>query len=849
MMPPEPPGGLPERESLALQGVRVGDLSDSVAGQFAARLMADQGAEVLLVEPPEGSALRRRGPFAAAPPAGAAESLLFRHLSSGKAIRSGGGGPVDGLACAWPEPGELDVVITSDRSTRRRATATFPEAVVATVNDFADGGPYSQWVGSELIHQALSGSMYYNGRYSDRPLHGAGHRASYGAGFLLYTRILAELLARLKGRPTEQVVDLSVHESAAVMEQNFSTQWAYSHTVPLRGEWNRPKGRVRCRDGWVVFFAMHQRQRELFRAFGAEDAAEDPRFAEWPDFVRNISEACQLFTARSRERTQQQIMDAALRDRLVLSPVRQLGDLYQEEHLRVRGYWRRTSDGSGAGTLLGPVWRMPERDTNPQGTGDSSAEPVGAERVSETGDHGASSEPLPGWATEDEHIGPLQGVRVIDLTSAWSGPMATRVLAALGAEVIKLEGPNRMDGWRGPRTSPTHLESYPGCVPGAHPFNRNAWFNTQNPGKKSVAIDLKQQRGTTLALQLIARSDLVIANFSPGTLDRLGLGLAEAEVVNATVSVVEMSGYGDTGPLRNHRGLGQTMEAMSGITSLIGYGTDGEPLGSGSAYLDPMGGLAGAAAAVTALVHSHRTQRAHRAELPQREAAMHWIGEKILDAVDNQVSYRPAGNDVADAFPHDAFPAAGPDQWIAVAVLDAEQWVALCRMCGWDTWRRDRALRTLVGRMAIRAEITAALTAVTQVRDKAELARDLQFAGVPAAPVQDGRDLYLDPHLRARGWFTALHHDEVGDCDYPGVPVQVHGSLVRPLRAAPRFAQDTDDVLGSLLELDAHTIDELVAAGVVVRAEPASRTDPAPGPATVAEPTLPPTMSISERLS
>ncbi|GAB2592832.1 CoA transferase [Microlunatus antarcticus] len=770
-----------------LHGLRVADLSRCVAGQFAARLYADQGAEVVLVEPAGGSPTRATGPFDRD-----GGSLLFRHLSSGK--REAGRHPdqVDALVDLAADE-RWDVVLVSDPEQGRRVRQRWPDASVAVVTDFADSGPYARWTGGELVHQALSGSMYYNGRADAKPLYGTGYRVDYAAGLLLYTQSLAQRLGPAD-RPVA-VVRVNRHEAAVAMEQNFSTQWAYSHTLAARGEWNRPKGRVRCQDGWLAFFASDHNLAELFAALGAPEAYGHPPFESWQGFVRHIAEATRLFNVSAADLTQRVALRSALRDKLVLSPVRRLGDLEHDEQLVARSFW--TKDAAGRRTL-GPVW-------------DHTAAPVGAPR----GRAARRAAARPRWGTEAGLTGPLAGIRVVDLTSAWSGPMATRLLAALGAEVIKVEGPERMDGWRGHKTNPWHPDSYPDSVPGARPYNRNAWFNTQNQGKLSAALDLKHPDGLATARDLVAQSDVVIANFSPGTLARLGLGLEAARAANPSIVVTEMSAYGDDGPLRDHRGLGQTMEAMSGITSLIGYEDEDEPLGSGSAYVDPMGGLAGAAAVVTALVRSRRDGSAERVEVPQRDAAMHWIGEQILHALENGARLGTVGNQHPTAYPHDAYRARGEDEWVAVAAYTDPQWVALCGALGWDDWVDDERFATAALRADAREQVDARLGAAAAARDKYELATLLQEAGVPAAPVQNGPDLFRDPQLRSRDWFTALPHAEVGARDHPGVPVELDGRLSRPRQSAPLFAEHTDWVLAEVLGYADDRIRTLTDAGAV----------------------------------
>jgi crotonobetainyl-CoA:carnitine CoA-transferase CaiB-like acyl-CoA transferase len=765
-----------------LGGLRVADLSDSIAGQFAARLLADHGADVTAFHDetsagPDTEIRQRAGRVAGHP----AERALIRHLNQSKRIST------DTLANRQPfAAGDaFDVMIFSDKTAADSALVAFPGRLIAAVTDFADEGPYRNWSGTEMIHQALSGSMYYNGRAGDTPLFGAGDRASYAAGLCLYIRILSSLQARRNGLADPGVLHITIHEAAAAMEQNFSTQFSYSSSVAQRGELTRPKGRVKCKDGWMVFFAMENRLKELFSAFQATDLLDDARFSSWQNFVRNLGEATKAFEERATDLTQAQLLQAALEHKLVLSPVRNLRDLFDDTQLVQRDFWKYVETEGEVRPLLGPMWRpagyspgggtRPEADAAAQAAGPSSR-------------WAFLTAPASGAAPTR----PLQGIRVADFTTAWSGPLATRILALLGATVIKVESRSHMDAWRGPATCATHPESYPDLQPGERPYNRNAWFNSQNVDKMSVAIDLKEPSGREAALALAGSCDIVLANFSPGTMNRLGLGFEQLKKAQPNIVMIEMSGYGNSGPLREHRAYGQTMEAMSGITSIIGYAEDREPLGSGSAYLDPMGGLAGAAAALTALAMRDATASPQYAEVPQREAAMHWIGELILQCLDTDTVPGPKGNDSDSAFPHDAFACAGTDEWMALSVQTERQWQALCRHFGWNEWREDISLATPAGRRHRGAEIIHRLRARMSKETKHTLAAALQGAGVPAAPVQTGRDLHKDPQLRHRKWFTALSHPEAGLHEYPGLPFSANGTLFQPRTAAPTLGQHTE---------------------------------------------------------
>lgn len=755
------------------QGVRVMDVSDTIAGQFAARLLADHGAAVTL--------LRRPSTLVGASPA------MDVHLNHPKSVQPC---PTDGWQSALGQCArDIDVVVVSDHGEAALAAGLAPHALVAVATDFADQGPYRDWHGSELIHQALSGSMHYTGLAGRPPLYGAGNRAYIAAGLFLYVSLAARLLARPAtgtAGAAGEIVRVAVHEAAAAMEQNFAAQWAYSATIAQRGELNRPKGRIRCADGWMTAFAMEGRLSELLTAVGADDLVDSPPFSSWADFMRDIPAAFARIQERARGRSREALLQAALDHRLVMSPVRTPTELRTDPQLVSRDFWRHAEFQGRKHLVLGPLWRP------------ASYEP-GTARGTSGGVPAAL--PAPGrrsGGTAEPGERPLRGTRVVDFTTAWSGPLATRILALLGAEVLKVESASRMDAWRGPADAPTATEFYPDGEPGDRPYNRNAWFNAQNLDKKSVLLDLKTDTGRRQAHDLCRESDLVVTNFTPDTMRRLGLGFETLREINPSVVMVEMSGFGTTGPLRYHRAYGQTMEAMAGITALIGYDGESGPLGSGSAYLDPMGGLAGAAAAVTALAHRDRTQQAQYVEVAQREAAMSWIGDIILDSLATGADPVLEGNAIPTAFPHDAFRCEGEDQWIAIAVHTADQWSALCAELGWTDWARDTSLAETAARKARAEEIERRLAETTREHDKTRLATRLQRAGVPAAPVQNGRDLFEDPQLRHRGWFAALTHPEAGTHEYAGLPLEAAGRILQPSAAAPLLGQHTAEVLESV---------------------------------------------------
>jgi crotonobetainyl-CoA:carnitine CoA-transferase CaiB-like acyl-CoA transferase len=410
--------------------------------------------------------------------------------------------------------------------------------------------------------------------------------------------------------------------------------------------------------------------------------------------------------------------------------------------------------------------------------------------------------------------GALAGIRVIEFTQAWAGPFAGRILAALGAEVIKVEGPSRMDDWRGGLRATDYTVIYPDREPGARPWNRSANFNTQNPSKLGIALDLKQPEGATLARRLVALSHVLLHNSRPGVMERLGLGYAAVRPLRPDLVYVAMPAMGDTGPHAHFMAWGPNFEALCGQAAMLGY-DDAIPQLTSYAFLDPTGGLQGAAATLTALVHWRRTGAGQYVEVSQQEATIPFVGESLLDYAVNGRVARPQGNRHGWAAPHDAYRCAGPDEWVAIDVRTDEEFAALCRVIGRLDLAADPDQARALDRHRHQDALRPAIEAWTSRHDKQTAATELLAVGVPAAPVQDARDLAADPHLRARGFFQLLSHPDVGTHLYPGLSLRLSRTPVDVARPAPGFGEHNEMVFRGLLGLSAAELEDLLRRGII----------------------------------
>ena len=409
--------------------------------------------------------------------------------------------------------------------------------------------------------------------------------------------------------------------------------------------------------------------------------------------------------------------------------------------------------------------------------------------------------------------GPLEGVRVVELTTAWAGPMAGRVLGFLGAEVIHVEAPTRVNTWRANKDAPKPV-NYPGFEPGERPFDRVFLFNSQNVNKRSLILDLKKPAGRNVLDRLLAVTDVLTCNFRPGTLQRLQFDYESLRARCPGIIVAEMPAYGLDGPESGYAALGPTMEMAAGMSAMIRY-RDGKPAVTGPSYLDPIGGFNAAAAILTALVYRQATGQGQHIEVPQVEAAMQFIGPELLAAAESGSEPEPDGNHVVDMAPHNAFPARGVDQWVAIAAEDERQWQSLCLAMGRPALGTDPRFATLSARLANQGELDALIAEWTAGQDKHELAGRLQDLGVAAAPVNSPRDLAQSAYLRHRGFFTELEHIHAGRHPHPGLPIHLGRTPGSQRAAAPAFGADNDYVLRDLLGLPEAEIEAIKASGAV----------------------------------
>ncbi|HEX2171440.1 MAG TPA: CoA transferase [Dehalococcoidia bacterium] len=400
---------------------------------------------------------------------------------------------------------------------------------------------------------------------------------------------------------------------------------------------------------------------------------------------------------------------------------------------------------------------------------------------------------------------PLAGLRVLDLGHYVADPYATRILADYGAEVIKVETARRPDMTR-------KLPPYAG---GVNDPNRGGWFMNANYNKLGLTLNLGHPGAGDLLLRLVGLSDVVSENFSAGVLERLGLGYETLRTVRPDIILIQMPGYGRTGPYSPLRAVGPTISAFAGIDATIGW-PDGPPLPTGRVPVpDYLNALGGVIAVLAAVEHRARTGEGQHIELSQHENTVATQGPSILQVQLTGTWPERNGNRDPVAAPQGVFRCRGEDAWCAVSVQSDDEWQAFCRVADRPDLTADPRFATAAARRAHQDEAEAVVAAWTAGHSPDEAMGRLQAAGIPAGAVRNSRDLTADEQLASRGYFDRFERPDVGAVTVTASAARFSETPAAVHRPAPRLGQDNDYILRDLLGLTGPEVERLIDEAVI----------------------------------
>jgi crotonobetainyl-CoA:carnitine CoA-transferase CaiB-like acyl-CoA transferase len=403
----------------------------------------------------------------------------------------------------------------------------------------------------------------------------------------------------------------------------------------------------------------------------------------------------------------------------------------------------------------------------------------------------------------------LEGIRIIDLTMVFAGPVATKILAELGAEVIKIESWQRPDVF-------TRANVYPENNPGANPWNRGCLFHSLNAGKRAISLNMASEAGRDVFRQLLKVSNAVIENYSPRVMTNWGLDYERIKKINPRIIMVSVSGLGHDGPLKDYYMYVPGMEGMSGLTHNTGN-PDAPPLLSGFAYGDWVTGANAAMALMTALFHQKITGKGQYVDVSGREATICHLGDIVLDCTLNKRDRKRMGNRHPRCAPHGCYRCKGDDDWVAISIETDSQWKRFVREIHEPEALRDQAFASRQGRLARQPEVDCLIEQWTARRDKFEVMNTLQRLRIPAGPVLNMKEINLNPHLMKRGFFQCVDHGEgIGKRPIPSqIPAKLRGFKKFALTRAPHFGEDNEYVLCSLLGMSKQDLAHLEQEKVI----------------------------------
>jgi crotonobetainyl-CoA:carnitine CoA-transferase CaiB-like acyl-CoA transferase len=777
-----------------LESVRVIDVSSGIAGAYCARLLADAGADVIHVEPPGGDPWRtwtlHGGPVD--PERGGA---LFQFLHHG--VRSVVGAPGD--RAVEELVAGADVVIDScapSDPSPEQWHAAHPGVVVCSITPYGRTGPYAERPTTEFIVQAESGGLVGRGTTRGVPFQAGGRTSEWLAGTFSGVAVTAALRRAARSGHGEHI-DVSVAEVMTIAANNYS-----EYTRGLLGDppITQPLRTIETPsveptlDGYVGFCTN---SREQFHSFlllvGRPDLIETDELSGHMDRQARWDEWNEIVHAYTTQHTTAEIVAAASELRIPVAPVHGPSNILDCEHFVARHVF--VDDAGGTFKLPRRPWRIDDADPPP---------PRPAPRLGEHTDRiepHRSARPAP---TGSGSRLPLAGVRVLDLTAWWAGPIAAGALATLGADVIHVESVTRIDGMRSTGAS-TGMEG---------PWwERSAHYLCSNANKRGLTLDLGTDEGRRLLQDLVETSDAVLENFSPRVLGNLDLEWERISSINPRCILVRMPAFGLSGPWRDNVGFAQTMEQVTGLAWITGHRDDQPRIQRGPS--DPNAGMHAALALVLGLAERDATGRGSLLEVTMVEGALNAAAELVLELTAYGHHVERDGNRSPGVAPQGLYEGRERETWLAISVATDAQWDGLVAALDRPAWALDPSFATHAGRRAAHDALDRHLGDWAAQQDVREAAERLVGHGVPASAARDPRSLYDHPQLRARGFYEDIDHPVVGTRATPTLPFRF-ASVDRWLRTpAPTLGQHNADILLGELGLGAEEYTDLVDRRIV----------------------------------
>ena len=806
-----------------LSPYRVIDCTDD-GGQLAGLMLAQLGAEVVLIEPPGGSTARHRVPFAGDQP-GAETGLWHWAYNRGKQsvaldLHTGAGREQFSALAAgadvllWSgQPGEMPFSYDE-------LAAINAQLVVVAMTPFGLDGPKAGWAATDLIICASACQAALTGNSDLPPLRwGSPQAYLHGAADMAVAALVG--LAERARSGQGQLADVSAQ--ASCLQASFCYSLNNAWGAPPMGRsgegfdlgayklrWMYPAADGEVSITFMFGAAMAAFTSNLFHWIWEEGGCDEAtRDMPWADLAvqlftgevaaSEVERLAAVIAAFTATRTKAELFAEATRRRVLLAPVSTLREVLANDHLDVRGFWDHAQH-----PMAESVQRYPGRFLVASAAPLRSLTPaprLGEHNLTELTNR-AEPKAAPQSAGEDGRNGPaLSDLKVLDLSWWIAGPYVGRLLADFGATVVRVESRRRPDLAR--TASPFHPANE------QHPLEGSGLYANSNAGKLGLELDLSSPAGHDVLWDLIRWADVVLESFSAGTLERMGFGYTQMAAVNPSVILLSSCLPGQTGTLEMP-GLGNLTTALFGFTITTSW--PGRPsAGPFGAYTDVVAPRFGLTGLLAALEYRRRTGTGQHLDLSQAESSLHFLSTALLDAEVNGREFQARGNRDPGVAPHGIYPSAGDDRWVAVACAEDQQWQALAKQLG----RSDLAGLTLAERLARQDELDELIGAWTVLQGPAEAQAVLQAIGVAAHQVQNSAECLADPQLAHRGQYVTVEHSLLGNVVIEGPRFHLSRTPGRTSTPGPTYGQHTERILSELLGYNEDQITELVIAGAL----------------------------------
>jgi crotonobetainyl-CoA:carnitine CoA-transferase CaiB-like acyl-CoA transferase len=796
-----------------LAQLRVIDLGQYIAGSYCSKLMAGFGAEVIKIEPPgRGDEMRRMGPFFQNKP-GLEGSIPFLWLNTGKESVTLDLETEEDLETLRTLIRDADVVLENCPPGIMSGLGLGyedlqkinPRIVLTSITSFGQSGPYKDYQAEDIVLYALSGGMYLTGDPERPPLTAGPAVCQYTAGLCAYIATLMALFQRhITGEG--QHVDISIQEAALSNIEMALKDYLQLGNIKKRNNDKHPIvpwELYPCADGEVAIIGGPVRHwvRGAKIIFD-ESKLIDKKFLHAGGRIQNRKEFEEILLSYLKKHKKRDLFIQGQEHNLAFGYLKTINEVLESPQHKIREFFVEIDHPvigkhkyCGAPFILS---KTPWHSSRAPLLGEHSKRILSELRApsQQCVKHEKSGEykTVASWSscksmvsdsafTFPKNTEPLKGIRVLDFTKEWAGPLATRILADFGAEVIRVEYARRMCPLRG-------------GILKDQKYNRHPCWHQVNRNKLSITLDLNLPEDRKIAKDLVSKSDLVVSNSRTGVMEKFGLSYEDLIKINPNVIAINMAAFGATGPYSSYSGYGANFDALTGLQGLTAYSKEGKKYRIKE--VDVVNGLTGLCAIMTAFLHRQRTGEGQWIDLSQTAGAIHVLmGEHLLEYVMNGTQTLPLGNRHRWFAPQGCYRCQGEDKWVVLTIRSEEEWQRLCELLGHPEWQKDQRFATRAARRENHDELDRLIEEWTRQYSHYEVMHLLQDHGLVAGAVLTVAELSEDPHLKKRGYFMRSKDGNKGL--FPGMPFRLSKGSGNIRWRGPDLGQHNEYVLTELL--------------------------------------------------